>query len=253
MNIYVNAWQAMPGRCELYLGTENVTLDENYTKAYQVEPGRYVKISIMDKGVGMDEATQQRIFDPFFTTKEIGRGTGLGLASAYGIIKNHSGIIDVYSVKGEGATFYIYLPAMEEEVMAQRAEKSEKIDEIAHGSETILLVDDEDMIIDIGEQLLQKLGYEVFTAKSGREAVELYQKNQNKIDLIILDMIMPDMGGGEVYNKLKEINPDVKALLLSGYSINGKASEILEQGCNGFIQKPFNIKEASHKIREVLE
>ncbi len=249
LNLYVNAWQAMPGGGELYLGTENVVLDENFIRAYPVKLGNYVNISVTDTGLGMDEATQQRIFDPFFTTKEMGRGTGLGLASVYGIIKNHNGIIDVSSEKGEGATFNIYLPASEKEIIGEK----DSTKKILKGSEIILLVDDEDMIIDINKELLEELGYKVITAMSGREALEIYERNQDQVDMVILDMIMPDMGGGETYDGLKQIDPEIIVLLSSGYSINGLANEILDRGCNGFIQKPFGVKELSHKIREILD
>ncbi len=248
LNLYVNAWQAMPGGGELYLETENVTL-ENYVKTYNMAPGRYVKVSVTDTGVGMDEATGQRIFEPFFTTKEMGRGTGLGLASAYGIIKNHGGIINVYSEEGEGTTFNIYLPASDKKVIEEKVQ----VEEALRGKETVLLVDDEDMIVDIGKEMLKGLGYEVLTAKGGKEALETYRENQNKIDVIILDMIMPKMGGGDVYDRLREINPEIKVLLSSGYSMNSEAKNILERGCNSFIQKPFNMKELSQKIREVLD
>jgi CheY-like chemotaxis protein len=249
LNIYVNAWQAMPGGGDLYIQTENIIIDEEYSKPYQVEPGNYVKISITDTGVGMDVTTQQRIFDPFFTTKEMGRGTGLGLASVYGIIKNHNGFINVYSEKGEGTTFNIYLPASEKEAV-----KEEELNEkLFRGTETLLLVDDEDMILDVGCGIIEKLGHTVLTAKGGKKAVEIYEKNRGRIDLVILDMIMPDMSGGETYDKLKEINPGIKVLLSSGYSVNGQASEILERGCDGFIQKPFNMADLSQKIREILD
>jgi PAS domain S-box-containing protein len=249
LNLYINAWQSMPGGGDLYLKTENITLDENYVKLLNIEPGRYVRISVTDTGVGMAEKTQQRIFDPFFTTKEMGRGTGLGLASAYGIIKNHKGIINVYSQKSQGTTFSIYLPVTEKKPI-------EEIDldkEVLKGSETILLVDDEAIIIDVNKRMLEKLGYEIVIARSGREAIEIYKDNRTKIHIVILDMIMPGTGGSEAYDKLKEINPDIKVLLSSGYSINGKAREILDRGCNGFIQKPFNMKQLSQKIREILD
>jgi len=249
MNLYVNAWQAMPGGGDLYVQTENVTLDEDDVKPFEIEPGRYVKISVTDTGVGMNEATRQRIFEPFFTTKEMGRGTGLGLASAYGIIKNHGGFINVYSEKGEGTTFNIYLPASEKEIIEEK--KLSK--DVLRGSETVLIVDDEDMIIDVGEQLLQKLGYEVLIARSGKEATEIYEKNKDKIDIVILDMIMPDMSGSDTFDRLKEIKSGVKVLLSSGYSINGKATEILDRGCNGFIHKPFSMKDFSQKLREILD
>ena len=172
LNLYVNAWQAMPAGGELYLQTENVQLAKDSVEAYQVKPGKYVRISVADTGVGMDEATMQRIFDPFFTTKEMGRGTGLGLASAYGIIQNHSGMIDVYSEKGKGTTFIIYLPASKKEVKKE----SETPEKLLLGSETVLLVDDEAMIIDVSKQLLEKLGYNVMIAKSGQRSSKTIQR-----------------------------------------------------------------------------
>ncbi|MCD6296774.1 MAG: PAS domain S-box protein [Deltaproteobacteria bacterium] len=250
MNLYVNAWQAMSNGGDLYVQTENVTLDDDYVKPFEIKPGKYVKISVTDTGLGMDEATRQRIFDPFFTTKEMGRGSGLGLASAYGIIKNHGGFINVYSEKGEGTTFNIYLPASESEV---RDQKSVVSDGVKHGDETVLLVDDEDMIIDVGEQLLEKMGYTVLIARSGKEATEIYEEKKDQIDMVIVDMIMPDMSGGDTFDRLREINPDVKVLLSSGYSITGQATEILERGCDGFIHKPFNMKQLSRKLRDILD
>ncbi len=248
LNLYVNAWQSMPGGGELYLETENVLLDDGFVKPYELKSGKYVKISVTDTGVGMDKATLERVFDPFFTTREMGRGTGLGLASAYGIIKNHGGIINVYSEKGKGAAFNIYLPASEKVVVK---EKELSLD-ILKGVETILLVDDEEMIIDVGRELLKKLGYKVWAAKGGKAAVELYKANKDKIDMVILDMIMPHMGGGDTYDMLKAINPNVKVLLASGYSIDGQATEIIKRGCNGFIQKPFNMRDLSQKLRGIL-
>jgi len=197
----------------------------------------------------MDEAARQRIFEPFFTTRKMGRGTGLGLASVYGIIRNHGGFIDVYSERGHGTTFDIYLPASEKKVMKEKTLTGI----IIKGSESILLVDDEHVVIDVGKELLEELGYEVLLARSGREAIEIYEENKEKMDLVILDMIMPDMSGGDTYDRLKEINPDIKVLLSSGYSIDGQATEILNRGCEGFIQKPFDIKQLSQKLREILD
>ncbi|MEE8300394.1 MAG: PAS domain S-box protein, partial [Desulfatiglandales bacterium] len=249
LNLYVNAWQAMPGGGDLYLETENVSFDKAYLRPFGLEPGRYVKMSITDTGVGMDEATQQRIFEPFFTTKEMGRGTGLGLASAYGIIKNHGGIINVYSEKGKGTTFNFYLPASEKAVI----EEMEIPKEVLKGTETVLLVDDEDMIIDVGREILKAVGYKVLVARSGKEGIKICKKNKDKIDLVILDMIMPEIDGGEAYDRMKKINPDIKVLLSSGYSIDGQATEILKRGCNGFIQKPFSIKKLSRELRRILD
>ncbi|MGD9057765.1 MAG: PAS domain S-box protein [Desulfobacterales bacterium] len=249
MNLYLNALQAMPSSGTLTTRTGNVTIDQDQYSPYYVKAGNYVKIMITDTGIGMDEDIQQRIFDPFFTTKEMGRGTGLGLASVYGIVKNHEGFINVFSKKGQGTKFEIYLPASGKAVPPAK-KASEKF---VKGRETVLLVDDEDMIIDVGTRMLKKLGYQVFIARDGKEAVEIFKKHPQEIDLVVLDMIMPKMGGGETYDRIKKIKPDVKVLLSSGFSINGQASEILNRGCNGFIQKPFNLQNLSQNLRAILE
>jgi two-component system cell cycle sensor histidine kinase/response regulator CckA len=191
----------------------------------------------------------ERAFDPFFTTKEVGRGTGLGLASVYGIVKSHGGYIDVESSLGEGTTFSIYFPGSR----LNRVEEPLKEKGLLKGNETILLVDDEEMIAGVAEQILSTLGYQVLTAKCGKEALALYKAEMNRIGLVILDMIMPEMGGGEIYERMKEMNPRVKALLASGYNIDGRAMEILDQGCDGFIQKPFRIGDLARKMREILD
>jgi len=248
LNLYVNAWQAMLDGGDLYLRTENVILDRSYVKPYKVEPGQYVKISITDTGVGIDKATQQRIFEPFFTTKEMGRGTGLGLASVYGIIKSHGGYINVYSELNQGTTFTVYLPASSKEAV----EDAEINADIVKGSGTILLIDDEEMILKVGHELLEELGYTVLPAMSGQEAVDIFQADQEKIDMIIMDMIMPGMSGSDTFDRLKEIKPDVKILLSSGYSVDGQATNILQRGCDGFIQKPFNMNQLADRIQKIM-
>jgi len=249
LNVYLNAWQAMPGGGDLLVRTGNHTLDDNYTRPFRVKPGRYVGISVTDTGVGMDEATRQRVFEPFFTTREMGGGSGLGLASAYGIVKNHKGIINVLSEPGHGTSVEIYLPVSDKKV----PEAKETAADVLQGTETVLLVDDDDTIIEVGREMLKALGYKVMVASKGEEAIELYGEKHGHVDMVILDMIMPDMGGGEVYDRLKHISPGVKVLLSSGYSIDGEAKDILERGCDGFIQKPFNMKELSGKLRNVLD
>jgi CheY-like chemotaxis protein len=253
LNIYVNAWQAMPDGGDLYIETDNVTFDAQYTKKklYHASPGKYVKISVTDNGTGMDKKTLKRIFEPFFTTRHMGTGTGLGLASAYGIIKNHKGIINCYSELGHGTTFNIYLPISLSE--AKTIEDKEISLNASLGNETILLVDDEKVVAQGCRQVIEALGSEVFVALGGKEAIKIYKEKQEKIDLVVLDMIMPNMSGSETYDRLKEINPEIKVLLSSGYSIRGQATDILKRGCNGFIQKPFNMEQLSHKIREVLD
>ncbi|HOO37975.1 MAG TPA: PAS domain S-box protein [Deltaproteobacteria bacterium] len=248
LNLYVNAWQAMPGGGDLFLSAENDYLDMNCVKPHGVKPGNYVKISVTDTGVGMDAATRDRVFEPFFTTKERGRGTGLGLASAYGIIKNHGGFITVESELGVETTFTFYLPASQRPVETEPV----KIEEIKQGNETVLLIDDEEMITKVGAEMLVNLGYNVLPANGGREGIEVFRKNSSRIDLVILDMIMPDMGGKETFERLKDIDPSVKVLLSSGYSLGGPAKEIMERGCAGFLQKPFTIEKLSKRVRSVL-
>jgi len=248
LNLLVNAWQAMPDGGDIAIRTQNIDLLAGDARVFHVAPGRFVRIGVSDSGIGMDETTKSRIFDPFFTTKEMGRGTGLGLASAYGIVKNHGGIITVYSVKGSGSTFHVYLPASEKSIEI----KKDAAEEVPGGSETILLIDDEEMILDVARQMLESLGYQVLTANSGGPALELYRENSKRIGAVVLDMIMPQMSGGRVFEGLKAIDPGVRVLLSSGYSINGQAMEILARGCRGFIQKPFTVKELALKVREVL-
>jgi CheY-like chemotaxis protein len=249
LNLFVNAGDAMSGGGDLILKTMNTTHDEMKGKLYDPKPGDYVLLTVTDTGIGMDKETMERIFDPFFTTKEMGRGTGLGLASAYGIIKGHGGYIEVDSKEGQGATFSIYLPASGKKV----PKPVKTSDQLIKGTGTVLLVDDEEVILEVGKELLEGMGYQVLTAKDGKEAIEVYKKNLDEIDIVLLDMVMPNMGGGDAYDRMKEINPDIKALLSSGFSIDGEASEILERGCNGFIQKPFTMKGLSGKIMEILE
>ena len=253
LNLYVNAWQAMPGGGNLYLETKNVFVEENRFKPYVTMNGHYVKISITDTGVGMDEKTKERIFEPFFTTKEMGRGTGLGLASVYGIIKNHNGFINVYSEKGQGTTFNIYLPASIKRDGKDKENKTDETNEATKGAGIILLVDDEPMILNVGREILETLGYTILTAQDGTSAIKLYKKSKKSIDLVILDMVMPEMGGGEVLDEMKKINPEVKVLLSSGYSLNGQASRIINRGCVGFIQKPFTFRDISNQLHKIID
>jgi PAS domain S-box-containing protein len=248
LNLYVNAWQAMPNGGEISIGTVNVELDDKAAKNLGLNKGRYAKISVTDTGIGMEEAVQRRIFEPFFTTKERTRGTGLGLASAYGIINNHRGAIKVISRKGYGTTFVIYLPASD----AQVAANPTCISQIRTGVETILVVDDEPNILEVTEEMLQAMGYHVLTAPNGREAVSIFEKNGHTVDLTILDMIMPGLSGGETFDRIKKIRPEARVLLSSGYSIKGEAQKIMDRGCDGFIQKPYNLEKLSGKLQQIL-
>lgn len=247
VNLYVNAWQAMPGGGEIYIKTENIYLDNKQAFLLAIKEGKYVRISVADTGIGMDESTKKRIFDPFFTTKE--KGTGLGLATVYAIVKGHEGMINVYSEPGRGTTFNIYLPVSDREVVAQETVDGADL----KGVETILLVDDEKMVLDVTKELLESLGYRIYVAQGGQEAITVYMEKTKQIDLVILDVIMPGISGGETFDRLREINPEIRVLLSSGYSINGEAQKILNRGCNGFLPKPFRMRELAQNVRKMLD
>ncbi len=248
LNLLVNAWQAMPQGGDIYVASQNISIDES-SPVKGVASGNYIKITVSDTGMGMDEETRTKIFEPFFTTKEKVRGVGLGLASSFGIIKEHGGIIDVTSQPGAGTTFIIYLPTSDKKVPKEVYTAKT----ILTGSESILLVDDESSIIEVCRDILINLGYKILTAGSGHEAVDIYKLNKGDVDLVILDMIMPGMNGSETYKKLKSLNPDIKVILSTGYSGSDQAQQILDSGCQGLIQKPFRIDDLSQKIREVLD
>jgi two-component system, cell cycle sensor histidine kinase and response regulator CckA len=249
LNLYLNAWQAMPQGGDLSLETGNATIGESHETAYPMAPGRYVRVSVSDTGLGMDESTRERVFEPFFTTKELGRGTGLGLAMVYGIVKNHNGYIDVTSEPRKGTTFALYFPASGKNLVKEMPESAG----IMKGTETILVVDDEPDILTVSKEILEALGYTVHGAKSGAEAVALYGEMKGSISLVIVDMIMPGLSGSETFDRIRELNPSAKIILSSGYSLDGQAQQIMNKGCDGFIQKPFDIALMSRKIRELLD
>ncbi len=248
LNLYLNASQAMSDKGKIFVKTENIILDDTASKTYGTAPGKYVCLTIKDTGSGMDLKTRQRIFEPFFTTQKLGRGTGLGLPSAYGIIKNHDGFITVESEIGKGSSFHVFIPASS--LQAKPVEPKGKAP--AKESGVILLVDDEKMILEVSQLMLEKLGFSVLSAANGNDALEIYRREKDRVKLVILDMIMPNLNGYETYKLLKSINPDIKVLLSSGYSMDEQARKILEEGCSGFIQKPFNLKLLSKKINEIL-
>jgi len=252
LNLLVNAWHAMPGGGEIFIRTRNVVLERSHVRSLDVGPGPYVKLTVKDTGVGMDEMTRERLFEPFFTTKEMGviRGTGLGLASVYGIVKGHQGAINVQSEKGKGATFNIYFPASFKEVICEL--QPERITKL--GRETILLADDEANITEVIGAMIEELGYQLLTAGSGEEAVDVYLANSGRIDLVIMDMIMPGLSGKAAIDAIRMENPEARIILSSGYSLDGEAQEILSRGGNiSFIQKPFELADLSQKIREALD
>jgi len=249
MNLCVNAADAMPNGGELVLQTRNVRSSEIQKIAPDAQPRDYVRLSVRDTGVGMDSTTMEKIFDPFFTTKKLGEGTGLGLASVEGVVESHGGFIHVESEIGRGTRFDIYLPASYVYVKEDGMLKEEQT---VKRPGTILLVDDEEVILEVGAEMIQSLGYEVLKARSGQEALDVYTEQGDRVDLVVLDLIMPDMGGGETFDRLKEIDPDIRVLLSSGYGINGEATEILERGANSFIQKPFRLSDLADRFVEIL-
>ncbi|HEY3276412.1 MAG TPA: response regulator [Syntrophorhabdaceae bacterium] len=249
LNLYLNAWQAMPAGGDLSIETGNIIVGKNYIKAFPMPAGKYVRISITDTGVGMDEIAKERIFEPFFTTKELGRGTGLGLAMVYGIVKNHNGFIDVVSEPGKGATFSLFFPVSEKPVVKEHS----PVPEIMRGTETILLVDDEPDVLAVSKAILESFGYRVHGVKNGEEAITLYTQKKDEIDITILDMIMPGLSGRETFERIREANPSAKVILSSGYSLNSQAQQIMNKGCHGFIQKPFDMTQISRMIRGVLD
>jgi signal transduction histidine kinase/CheY-like chemotaxis protein len=251
LNLCVNAADAMSDGGRLSFKSANATREVMQDRAYMPKHSEYVRLDVQDTGIGMDEATRERIFEPFFTTKEMGRGTGLGLASVFGIVKSLGGFIEVESEIECGTTFRIYLPASSRTLATDPQPAGEQ--PVMASSRTVLLVDDEEVVLDVGVRMLQHFGYAVLPAANGHEAMQIYTENKAKIDLVILDMVMPDMGGRVVYDRLKQCNSDVKVLLSSGYSLSGEAAEIMKSGCNGFIQKPFNIKELTAQIDQILQ
>ncbi len=252
MNILYNARDAIPDGGKIFIETGGVELSEEYTRTHpETKAGFYVSLSVTDNGIGMSKDTMKRIFDPFFTTKDVGKGTGLGLAMVYGIVKNHGGDIYVYSEPGRGSTFRIYLPCSG----GAEALESKKTEAPAQSgaNELILVVDDEPGIRSVVKGMLESSSYRVLLTEDGTTAIETYRTHKDEIGLVILDMIMPEMGGHEVFLRLKEINPAVKALLSSGYSQNGETQETLRDGVTGFIQKPYQLKELLSKVRGMLE
>jgi PAS domain S-box-containing protein len=252
LNIALNARDAMPGGGEIIFKTEVISLDEELCREHHSElaPGDYLSLEISDSGCGIDAEAQKHIFEPFYTSKEVGEGTGMGLASVYGTVRNHKGSISVQSELGAGATFCICLPLAED----IRRESGVNIRNTPiRGTANILLVDDEEVVRNIAADMLEDLGYRVTVCCNGREAVERYGKIWQEIDLVLLDMIMPELGGRDTFAEMKKINPDVRAVLSSGYSINGEAQSILDDGVMDFVGKPFGYIELSEKIAKVLQ
>ncbi|WP_161635995.1 hybrid sensor histidine kinase/response regulator [Desulfonatronovibrio hydrogenovorans] len=251
-NLGLNAADAMPEGGQLLIETRNQVLDARFVQAhFKVQPGRYVQINVTDTGSGMDKHTLEHIFDPFFTTKEVGKGTGLGLASVYGIVKGHKGYVFCYSEPGRGTSFKIYLPA-ETQAKEVRVDADEP-GPVQGGKETILVVDDEKDIRSLTAEALLGSGYRVITAEGGEEALQIYSDRKQNIDLVILDLNMPGMGGHQCLEQILSLDPKARVLVASGYSAAGQGSGILESGAAGYIGKPYQFRRILEKIREILD
>jgi PAS domain S-box-containing protein len=252
LNLAINAGDAMPNGGDLWFETEQVEISGPETKKLpsNLEPGKFLKITVTDSGIGMSESTMKRIFDPFFSTKKNANGTGMGLAAVYGTIMHHKGMIEVESVEGKGATFKVFLP-LAQGPQAERAAREETMKGVkpAH----VLLVDDEVIVCNMAAQMLRGLGYHVTACNDGADALETYRKGWEDIDVVVLDMVMPELSGSETFRAMKNINPDVKVVIASGFSIAGEAQELLDEGAFSFIQKPFLVSELSDHITKALE
>ncbi|MHB9099373.1 MAG: ATP-binding protein [Syntrophales bacterium] len=252
LNLGTNAADAMPDGGTLVIETENVTLTDGYLDTHAgARAGEYVLLSVSDTGKGMAKDVVEHIFEPFFTTKEFGKGTGLGLASVYGIVKSYGGYICCYSEVGQGTTFKLYLPAAERQAVP--GEKVAEEDLPKGGTETILLVDDEESIRTFASAVLGRFGYRVLTGASGEEALEVLGRTEGEIALVILDLGMPGMGGHKCLQEIRTSNPSAKVLIASGYSMNGQVKKSLETGAAGYIGKPYQIHKLLQKVREILD
>jgi CheY-like chemotaxis protein len=254
VNLAVNARDAMPAGGKLTIETANVTLDWTYIQNHaEVIPGEYVMLAVSDNGIGIPEDVQTHIFEPFFTTKEVDRGTGLGLATCFGIIKQSDGHIWVYSEPGQGTTFKVYLPRILKSEAGSRFGHAE-LSDLPRGNETVLLVEDEAALRDLSLRMLHQQGYNVLEAANGDEALRVIQKHgDNNIDLVVTDVVMPQMGGKALADKLKIIRPNIKILFTSGYADNAIVHHGVLESDIDFLQKPFSLEMLVRRVREVLD
>ncbi|MCD4721093.1 MAG: response regulator [Desulfobacula sp.] len=251
-SIVDNALQAMPKGGKLSVTTESGAILNGTADSYGLNTGFFVKITITDTGIGMDKEVLDNIFTPFYSVdhERHPEKKGLGLTFAREIIQNHNGVIDVWSSPNMGSSFSIILGLKK---TADNIDTPTEDEKLVMGSESVLLIDDEERILTVGREICKALGYSVILAASGKEALKIYKEKKLEIDLVILDMIMPEMNGLETFLELKKLNPDIKVLLSTGYSIDEKAQEMLRQGCKGYILKPYSVIDFSHKLREVLK
>jgi len=250
LNMCINARDAMPHGGELVIETQNRHLDEDFARTHlDAGIGEYVVLSTSDTGIGMSPGIKERIFEPFFTTKEETGGTGMGMATLYGIVKNHGGFITVYSEEKKGSIFKLYFP-----VIASRSEKETAPESVAEKIDkaTILIIDDEQQVLDIWSDFFADNGFDVMTANRAETGIDIFKKNADNIDLVILDYVLPGMNGKEVLGRLKDIDRNVKVLAVSGYSESGRAKDMVNDAVDGFIQKPCILGELMKKAQSIL-
>jgi PAS domain S-box-containing protein len=253
LNLASNAKDAMPQGGRLIIETQNISLDDEYAAGHLgAKAGEYILLTVSDTGMGMDKETLDHIFEPFYTTKEVGKGTGLGLASVYGIVKGHQGYTSCYSEPSQGTSFQIYLPALITNDLTKKVVGEHSLIK-ARGDETILLVDDEDSLRKLGSRMLKNLGYKVLTASNGEDAVELFRQNWGEVDLVVMDLGMPGMGGKKALEAILAFDPKAKVVIASGYSANGQVKDALGSGASGYVAKPFRRMELINAVRKVLD
>ncbi len=251
INLCINARDAMPSGGTLRIETSNTEFTAQKTiNIPDARPGKYVCMSVSDTGIGMTKDIQKKIFEPFFTTKPIGKGTGLGLSIVYGIVKNHGGLINVYSEQGHGSTFRLYFPASEKEPIDEVATGPP---ELPRGDETVLIIDDETTLLDLTKEILEGLGYKVITAEGARAGIDIFRNRHLEIDLVILDMLMPDMTGTEVYPILKSIRRWCPVLIATGLSVGERVDGMIAMGVNGVVSKPYSVNDLANHVRKAID
>ncbi len=243
----------MPAGGKLFFETREVVFNKDMPRVQLMDilEGDYISISVTDTGIGMDEEVKSHLFEPFFTTKESGKGTGMGLASVYGTIKNHNGSVSVYSEPGEGTTFRIYLPVLKG--YNEKRKKTVSLDVPDIPPQRVLIIDDEDVVRGVLSEMLDGMGHSVYEASNGAEGVALYKENWREIDIVIVDMIMPRMNGRDAFLEMKKVNPDIRAILSSGFSLDEESQSMLTEGVMGFIHKPYRKDELMEKMAEIIK
>jgi two-component system, cell cycle sensor histidine kinase and response regulator CckA len=250
LNLAINARDAMPEGGKLTISTAFIAVNDAFTGRPALDPGEYVLLRVADTGQGMEKQVLDHVFEPFYTTKRPGEGTGLGLAMVYGIVKAHNGVIKCYSEPGKGTSFEIYFPIMDHR---RNPEVEDRQTVPSSGTETVLLVEDEEQIRTLAHRILSRAGFSVLTANNGMEALDLYKKNMDKISVVVLDWVMPGMGGKQCLEGLLKLNPKIMALIASGLTSDEQKTAVLKSGAKGFIGKPYKAGEFLHVIRAVLD